>query len=158
MSDNNNFYTLWNENLDIVKHSLLTGRSDTISYDLENAILDKSEIVNSYKNNPTLYRTARLADYPETWPLVDQMQVDDMDRIWVSVITDDENHFQWFVMDENKDQPIGTFKWPGKRLDRNKSRHSIRKIKDGYLYAFIYDSVSSMETIKKFQIEGLPGL
>jgi|AntRauTorckE6833_2_1112554.scaffolds.fasta_scaffold11659_2 hypothetical protein len=152
MSDKGNFYAVWNEELRIIKHTLPENTTDTLFYPITRASLDESEIIETYRRSPGLYRAARQANYPETWPAVDQILTDSHENIWVSTITEDSTHYQWLVFDEETKNPIGEFVWPGRRIERAVSEKSIQHIKDGYLYAFDQDSSSGGKVIKKYEI------
>lgn len=154
MSDNSTFYSLWNEDLIVIKRELPANSVDTLSYSVTPAELDETEIIEFYKHHwNAMYQTARRASYPDTWPEADQIITDDQERIWVSTITDDTEYYHWLIFDGETGSPVGTFKWPGKRIERSIKEQSIKKIKNGHLYAIEHDSVSNEEVIKKYEVK-----
>lgn len=154
MSDKAIFYSLWNEELNIIKREFPANVVDTISYPVTPAELDETEIIEFYENHfKAMYQTARRASYPDTWPVADQIITDDEEHIWVSTITDDTEYYHWLIFDGETGSPVGTFKWPGKRIERATKEQSIKRIKDGHLYAIEQDSSSNEKIIKKYKIK-----
>ncbi|GAA5521053.1 6-bladed beta-propeller [Aliifodinibius salicampi] len=98
-------------------------------YPYENSPLDRDDLVQRYdhgSNSPGL-QAARTRDLPETWPALHSMLVDDENRLWISTIVDDQEVYQWWVLDAADGQLLARFRWP-----RNQD---IQQIKDGKLYA-----------------------
>lgn len=98
-------------------------------YPYENSPLSRDDLVQRYdhgSDSPGL-QAARTRDLPETWPALHSMLADDENRLWISTIVDDQEVYQWWVLDTADGQLLARFRWP-----RNQD---IQQIKEGKLYA-----------------------
>lgn len=66
--------------------------------------------MNQY-DNENYRRAIRNYDLPETWPAIDSFLVDDEGRFWVATIIDDEEMFEWWVLD-NQGNLLAKQTWP----------------------------------------------
>lgn len=85
------------------------------------------------------------AELPEKWPALEDILLDDENRLWVATIPDTETltHDWWVLKDTG--EFLTKFRWPGNR--------SIEKIKDGYLYARETEESTGQQTIVKYRLE-----
>lgn len=78
---------------------------------VERASLDRHSVIHPrYSHNLQIRRVRESAEYPETWPVISSLLSDDHGRIWVSVITEDDEHLDWWVIEG--DRLLATFSWP----------------------------------------------
>lgn len=84
-------------------------------------------------------RMVRSADAPATWPALYSLTVDDEKRFWISTITDDDDTYDWWVLDEYGGL-LATFTWPRER--------TVETVKNGYLYARQTDEFDLVEIMR----------
>jgi len=85
------------------------------------------------------------AELPETWPALEDIIMDDKNRVWISTITvSDKRTYTWWVL-QDTGELLTTFSWPGNR--------SIEKIKDGYVYVRETEESTGQQTVVKYRVE-----
>lgn len=62
---------------------------------------------------------------PEAWPVLNDLKIDDQDRLWVATTVEDMNVYEWWVL-KNDGALLARFQWP-----RTKN---IEVVKNGYVY------------------------
>lgn len=107
-------------------------------YPFSNKPLTRERALNQF-DNEDYKRAIRNFDLPETWPAIDQFLIDDENRIWVSTIIDEEDMFEWWVLDE---QGVLLAKqiWP--------STHTIEHVQNNYIYMTEEDDTGLVEVVK----------
>lgn len=127
---NRKFYTAWSEQFEIQERDSTGSVLRILSYLYKRTRLDSEKMVNEeYSHNRQLQLTRESADYPDLWPALYTMLLDDEGQLWVALIPEDETEFEWWVLDPLNDiQPVRyIFRWP---------RTSIfKKITKGEAYA-----------------------
>jgi hypothetical protein len=88
---------------------------------------------------------------PDTWPALHTMEMDDKGRFWVLTISDSENTYQGWVLNE-KGALLAKFEWPGQRNQRNAGIQPLFKVKNGYLYTREGDLNKGIDRIVKYKI------
>lgn len=153
-----NIYSIWTEDIHISLFNYHSGEYDTISYPFKNRELNKADILEKFKSNlkSIAYERAQEMDYPETWPAVKQLIVDDQQRIWIATITDDENNFQWLVLNK-KGALLAKFKWEGHRAESYEP-NQIKVIKGNYLYTIEENEETDNKNVVRYRIELKPFL
>jgi len=112
----------------------------------DNDPLEEQEVLNAF--HPNLHSVVKSADYPETWPALDNLLVDDEGRIWISKIIDDKSKHEWDVLEKSGE--IKTrFDWP--------ADEPIIFVKKGKLYSEKEDEDIGGKVIVayNFSFEGL---
>ncbi|MCG2588231.1 6-bladed beta-propeller [Rhodohalobacter sulfatireducens] len=89
-------------------------------------------------------RLIRQMDLPPNWPALNDLMVDDENRLWVSTIMNDQKISQWWVLDQNG-KLMARFNWP-----RSKP---IEVVKNGYMYTRETEEETGLQTIVKYRIE-----
>ena len=85
------------------------------------------------------------AELPATWPALEDIIMDDKNRLWISTITvSDKRTYTWWVL-QDTGELLTTFSWPGNR--------SIEKIKDGYVYVRETEESTGQQTVVKYRVE-----
>jgi hypothetical protein len=115
-------------------------------YPYENSPLNREDLVERYDNgsdSPGL-QAARTRDLPETWPALHSMLVDDENRLWISTIADDQEVYQWWVLDADDGSLLARFTWPREK--------AIEEVKDGKLYAAQTEEESGQQEIVRYEI------
>ncbi|MDZ7772833.1 MAG: 6-bladed beta-propeller [Balneolaceae bacterium] len=102
-------------------------------------------------------RTFNVLEVPDRWPLLDQIVVDDQNRLWVSIYTDSMDSTEWRVLDEEGNL-LGSFDWPRKLLNAFPGHDSDNYIiKNGALYYLDTNPLNlSTQMVRKFRIEMTP--
>ncbi|MEX1268950.1 MAG: 6-bladed beta-propeller [Balneolaceae bacterium] len=97
-----------------------------------------------YSQDEVLQNVARNIQLPESWPVLNDLVVDDEDRIWVSTIIDNEDEYKWWVLDEDGSL-LARFHWPVDKL--------IVVVKGGYVYTRETDLETDLQKVVKYRIE-----
>jgi len=113
---------------------------------LEKRPLLRDELLSMYGDeseaNQHLLQNAEL---PATWPALEDIIMDDKNRLWISTITvSDKRTYTWWVL-QDTGELLATFSWPENR--------SVEKIKDGYVYVRETEESTGQQTIVKYRIE-----
>jgi hypothetical protein len=88
-------------------------------------------------------RLIRQIDLPPTWPALNDLLVDDENRLWISTIVEDFDVYEWWVL-ENSGELISTFRWP-----RDKP---IEVVKNGYIYTRETDEETGLQQVVRYRI------
>lgn len=89
-------------------------------------------------------RLIRQIDLPPNWPALNELLVDDENRLWVSTIVEDFEVYEWWIL-EDSGEVITKFEW---------SRDEpIEVVKNGYMYTRETDEETGLQTIVKYRIE-----
>ncbi|MDR8393828.1 hypothetical protein NC796_21930 [Aliifodinibius sp. S!AR15-10] len=92
----------------------------------------------------SVIKNADEENIPDKWPALNTMLIDDKNRIWASLIVNNEEVYQWWVL-ENSGKLIVRFTWPRSR--------SIEVVKDGYLYAKKTDEETGLAKVVRYRID-----
>lgn len=133
-------YSTPSDSLMIRIEEIWSGKQRSIQFAYDNAELNPERIIDHYEDYPAMKEIAESADLPDTWPAVNRFIVDDVGRIWVSVITSDYNNYDWWVIGQDGEL-LATFNWEGNKLDRGLEtvQESILEIKNNKIYAYEID-------------------
>ncbi|MEX0905881.1 MAG: 6-bladed beta-propeller [Balneolaceae bacterium] len=143
MSGDDSIYSASTENFLIKIHSPDGQYQRAFYHPYEKTSLIKSELVRSYEGHPGR-NAVRDADLPETWPALNSMLIDDENRLWISTIVDDDEIYEWWVL-ENSGELISKFNWP--------RDEAIEEIKNGYLYTRETEEETGLQQIVRYRIE-----
>jgi hypothetical protein len=78
-------------------------------------------------------------ELPATWPVLDELFVDDENRLWIATLGKDENVYTWWLTNEFG-RLLAQFTWPRDR--------EIKDVKGGYLYARETDNMDVSQIIR----------
>lgn len=115
---------------------------NTIYYPFKNDPLEDQEVLDKF--HPNIHSVVKSAEYPETWPALDNLLVDDEGRIWIAKIVDDKSIHQWSVL-ESSGELKASFEWP--------AEHSIKIIKNGKIYVEEIDLEVLSKHLKSYEFE-----
>lgn len=101
-------------------------------------------ITGTHFRHEFLFEHMDSMDLPEKWPVLNDMKIDDQDRLWVATTVEDMSVHQWWVLDKNG-KLIARFTWP-----RDKP---IQEIRNGYLYTKETLEETGVEEIVRYRIE-----
>ena len=88
-------------------------------------------------------RIIRQIDLPQNWPALNDLLVDDKNRLWVSTIVEDFDVYKWWVM-EPSGELITKFKWP--------RDEPIEVIKNGKIYTRETDEDTGLQRVVRYGI------
>lgn len=94
---------------------------------------------------------AQNVDLPDFWPVINSISVDDENHFWVSTNTENEDYFEWWVLEESGEVKV-KFRLPGNRYQQSGGHDKI-VVKKGYFYVKEVDSVEQTSSIVKYKIE-----
>lgn len=115
-----------------------------IYYPYSNAHLHFDEVLKHYEGaDDDLIHAIRSDDQPETWPAYHSLTLDDDNRLWVSTISDDQENYEWWVLDETGEL-MATFSWPRNR--------DLKKVKDGYVYTMERDIETEIQEVVRYKM------
>jgi|AntRauTorckE6833_2_1112554.scaffolds.fasta_scaffold09964_5 hypothetical protein len=81
---------------------------------------------------------------PDTWPALNDLIVDDENRLWVSTIVENFDVYEWWILEESGEL-ITTFEWP-----RNEP---IEVIKNGKMYTRQTDEETGLQQVVRYRVE-----
>ncbi len=152
ISANGNIFSAWSEEFLIKVYNLEGNYVRAFYYPYNQSSLDRREILDLYSDQPDLQETYRSTEFPESWPALHFMMSDDENRLWVSTISDDDEHYTWLVLSENGEL-LARFDWPGNRLNRDVTNLELIVVKNGYLYSHEVDDDTGLQQIVRYRIE-----
>jgi hypothetical protein len=82
-------------------------------------------------------------DLPSSWPVIENMFIDEQDRIWVSTIVEDMDVYQWWVF-SMEGKLISELDWP--------RSSAIRYVSDGKLYAVETNPETGIKKVVQYDI------
>lgn len=109
----------------------------------ESAVAD--EILDLLIINPELFiQNINSVDLPETWPVITDLKIDELERLWIATTVEDMTIYEWWVLEETGEL-ITKFKWP--------RDEPIEVIKNGYMYTRQTDKETSLQQVVRYRIE-----
>ncbi|WP_069132714.1 NHL repeat-containing protein [Rhodohalobacter halophilus] len=128
------FFTARTTEFEIVERDLSGEIIRKITYPFARATLDAERLVSEqFSHNRQLQLTRESAIYPQTWPAIYTMLTDDSGNIWVAMIPENENVFEWWILNPvHETSPVeAIFNWPRESM--------IQTVKNGSVYAVEQD-------------------
>ncbi|MEX0660933.1 MAG: hypothetical protein WEA58_06425 [Balneolaceae bacterium] len=128
----------------------------TIEHPFQNIPITRRELILKYEDidmsrldfnegDDIALQMIREADnLPETWPAMDDMLIDDENRLWVSTIVDDFDIYEWWVLEETGGL-ITKFEWP-----RNEP---IEVVNNSYMYTRQTDEETDLQEVVRYSFE-----
>lgn len=140
--DSTAIYHVNNQKLFIKTYAVSGGYQGAIYYPFDHAPLDKEEVLNKY--SPYVKSAVKSADFPEVWPALDKMLVDDKNRIWLSTIVDNERINTWRVL-SNEGELLAVYDWP--------ANESIEAVQGGKMYVKKTDEESGAYVLNSYAVQ-----
>ncbi|PWN08245.1 6-bladed beta-propeller [Rhodohalobacter mucosus] len=116
----------------------------SITFDVESVPLNRDEVIKWYEGNELFHLAIQEASFPQDWPMLNNMFVDDENRIWVSTIVENSDIYEWLVLD-GLGQLITKFKWL--------RQEPIELVRGGHMYTRQTDEETGVQEIVKYGIE-----
>jgi hypothetical protein len=89
-------------------------------------------------------RLIRQIDLPPNWPALNDLLVDDENRLWLSTIVEDFEIYEWWLLEETGEL-IAKFEW-----SRDKP---IKLVRNDYIYTRETEEETGLQTIVKYRVE-----
>ena len=143
ISKDNRIYHAWSEDF-LIKEYETDGEYQQASYyPFEKAPF---EIESSFSgaSDTFIQEAEKSMEFPDTLPVLNDLLIDDENRIWVSTIVEDFNFYEWWVL-EASGELITTLEWP--------RDEPIEVIKNGKLYTRQTDEETGLERIVRYRVE-----
>jgi len=159
ISKNDEIYDSWSEDFLIKVYSPDGNYQRAIYYPVKKRSLNRDDILlkkyleekeETARSDPRLMAGHRerkrvLTEVmPGTWPALDDLLIDDKDRLWVSTITDDSDTYDWWVL-QNTGELITKFTWPRNR--------QIEVVKYDKVYVRETDPVTGLQQVVRYGFE-----
>ncbi len=98
-----------------------------------------------YQGDDVALNMIRAADnLPDSWPALNDLLIDDENRLWVSTIVEDFDIYEWWVLEESGEL-ITKFEWL--------RDEPIEVIKNGYVYTRQTDEETGLQQVMRYRVE-----
>jgi hypothetical protein len=141
---NNQFVHGWSEDMLFRVYDENGEYQKAFYYPYSNNRLHIDDVLRHYEGaDENLINAIRSDDHPETWPAFHSLIMDDENRIWLSTITDDQENYEWWVLDD-AGELIAKFTWPRNR--------DLKKVKNGYLYTLERNIETELQEVVRYKV------
>ncbi len=144
LSDNDNIYSVWTEDILVRVFDPEGNEAQVFYHPFSNAILDMDTFESGLLPTGSLRHAIPHVDFPETWPAIENMLIDDENWLWISTIVEDFDIYEWWVLEETGEM-ITRFKWP-----RNKP---IKVIRNSAVYTLETDEETGLQQVVRYGFE-----
>lgn len=151
VSGDEHIYTAWSGDFLIREYDSRGNYLRAFYYPFEKSVLTRRDAIDM-TGSEGFRKVLRDQELPETWPALHTMVLDDLNRLWVATITDDEEKYRWWVLDQDG-EPLGFFEMEGDRQNRVAEIIERPVIKNGYFYNRETDEETGKQTVVRYQIE-----
>ncbi len=118
LTSEGHLYTAWTEEFEIEQRDRTGAVNEVFAMPYKRVEMDSRRMIDyDYGHNRQLQLTRGSAEYPEYWPALNSLFVDNRERVWVSAITASEDRFDWWVFQPGPGEVRAEahFTWPGDR-------------------------------------------
>ncbi len=151
-SDEGRIYAAYSDEFLVKKYNPDSGYERAIYYPYDSGVVNRRDVMSRIGEDNA--RILRDAEFPERWPVLEEMLIDDENQLWIATITDDDEQYEWKVLDQYGEL-LAQFQWPGNRLRpfyQSEEVEKIQTIRDGYLYTRGTDEMG-VASIVRYRIE-----
>lgn len=142
VAEDDRIYSAWTEEFLVKIHNSDGSYERAIYYPYQKSDLDMSEVLADYEGDHR--QMIRNDDSPPTWQAMNSLRVDDQNRMWISTITEDQEVYDWWIIDKEGELQA-QFTWPRNR--------NLQEIKNGVVYTEETDEATGLEQVVKYSIE-----
>ncbi|MEX0905880.1 MAG: 6-bladed beta-propeller [Balneolaceae bacterium] len=137
---NNKIYHGWSEHFLLKVYDDEGNYQRSIYYTFPNRRLNRDKVLELHADRDQQWRDmVRNDNMPETWPVYYSFLVDDENRFWVEMVTEDTEASEYVVLQETGEL-LGRIPW-----SRDKT---IQQVKNGFLYTQEEDEMGLREIVK----------
>ena len=115
----------------------------SIFYSRQNPPLDRSALLANYEVS-AVRESIRSLNIPSTRPAFRNLIVDDENRIWLELFTENEEENEWWVLDEEGEK-LASFLRP--------ENHQLEQVKNGYIYFRETDAETGLQEVVKYNYQ-----
>lgn len=115
----------------------------SIYYSRENPPLDRTALIENNEDG-AIRDAIRSLDVPSTRPAFGNLLVDDENRIWLELHTEDESMNEWWVLDETG-QKLALFLSP--------DNQQLERVKNGFAYFRETDEETGLQEVVKYSFQ-----
>jgi len=142
VSNKSDIYKAWNNDFLVKKYNYEGEYKSAFYYLFENEELVRRDVLEMYDDR--FRRAIQNADFPEHWPALNDMLIDDENRLWASTIVEDFDLYEWWVL-EDTGELITKFEWP--------RDEPIEVIKNGKMYTRETDEETGLQQVVRYGFE-----
>lgn len=143
LSDDNYVLSAWTKDFMIEVRGPKGEYIRSIFYPIHKVAVNKNRLLERY-TSPVRQRIIKNEEIPDTWPALNDLLVDDKNRLWVSTNVEDFDIYEWWVLEETGEL-ITKFEWP--------RDEPIEVIKNGKMYTRQTDEETSLQQVVRYGIE-----
>jgi hypothetical protein len=144
VSGNDRIFSAWSDEFLIKVHDPDGEYLRSFYWPVERKTLNREDAINSVEEIEQLQNAIRDMALPETWPAIEDMLIDDENRLWVSTIVEDFDIYEWWVLEETGEL-ITRFEWP--------RDEPIEVVRNGYMYTRQTDEDTGLQQVVRYRIE-----
>lgn len=141
LSDEGQIFETWSNDFLIKTYTPEGNYQQAFYYPFEKVPLNPNS---AFADNELIQRGVGSIDFPDTWPVLDNMLVDDENRLWISTIVEDFEIYEWWILEETGEL-ITKFEWP--------RDEPIEVVKNGYMYTCQTDEETGLQQVVRYGIE-----
>lgn len=143
LSDDDHIYTAWSEDFMIMVYGPDGDYRHAFYYPYEKVTLTEDEAINT-ESSEFFQQGMQLMELPPTWPVLNELLVDDEHRLWFSTIVEDDEFYEWWVL-RNTGELIAKFTWPRDQ--------PIQTVNGGFLYTRETEEETGLQQIVKYRMD-----
>lgn len=157
IASNDYFYLVNTKNISIDVYDLNFNHVRKIEHPFENKRFNKNEILEYYDDTNymtqlgydegqkiSLKMIQEAENLPDYWPAIQEMLIDDENRLWVSTIVEDFDIYEWWVLEETGEL-ITKFEWP--------RDEPIEVVRNGKMYTRETDEETGLQQLVRYRVE-----
>lgn len=139
---NNKIYSVWSDKMLFKVYDTEGSYLRSFYHPFKNSSISRSEALNFHESEQ--FKSAlQHHGIPSYWRAFEHLILDDENRLWVSTITENQEVYNWWVMD---DQGNILAK---QELPRN---IEIKKVKNDFIYSLFSDEETGLQQVVKYEI------
>lgn len=146
VSGNSKIFTSWSEYFLIKVYDEDVNYEYAFYYPIKRAELDRTDALEFYGTGESVIsfqRAIRSHGIPSRWRALEHVIADDNNRLWISVIVDDQSIYEWWVL-ADRGELLAKFNWPRNR--------EILKSKNDRLYVKETEEATGIQRITAYRI------
>lgn len=143
ISSTNEIYSVWSDKMLFKVYDADGTYLRAFYHPFRNSSISRNEAL-SFSESEQFKSALRHHGIPDYWRAFEHLILDSENRIWVSTISENQEIYNWWVMDNH-----------GKVLTKKELPRTmeIKKVKNDILYSLISDEESGLQQVVSFEIE-----
>lgn len=149
VSKSGHIYRAQTDSFLIKKHDNEGNYLEGFYYPYQRVSVSREDALNT--TNKMTRNIAEDVDLPNYWPVLNSMQFDDKNRLWISTIINSREKLQWWVLDSDGEL-IARFRWPGKRAKQAYGLEPDIVVRNDFFYVQEKDKSTGKRRVVKYRI------